>query len=195
MIFTIIGNRNTPAEICNHYVPVVKALLKAGHVGRSGGALGMDHVLTRAIEELRAEGFNDFDATVYIPTRRFNGLHWGNLGHRVHYVGWFKNYAQATEMASQYHDVWHLCDEFSRQAHARNMYEVLGTELAVPSDFIITYAKTNRKGIVTGGTGTAIKLAQTHQIPIFNEYVTSFDELEEFLKERGIENVELDYGE
>lgn len=195
MIFTIIGNRDVPEHARVKYVPIVKALLKAGHEGRSGGAKGMDYVLTQAIEELMTEGLTGFKASVYIPTRQFNDLQWGKLGHRVHYVKWFKNYDKAVELAGQCHPAWHHCDDYSRSMHARNVYEILGTDLNTPSDFVLCYAKTNRNGVVIGGTGTAIKLAQCHSVPVYNGYTTFFDELEEFLKERGIENVELDHGE
>lgn len=195
MIFTIIGNCEVAEPERLKYVPIVKALLKAGHEGRSGGAKGMDYVLTQAIEELMQEGVSGFKACVYIPHRLFNDLQWGKLGHRVHYVKWFKNYSRAMGIAAECHPVWHHCDDYTRHMHARNVYEILGTDLNTPSDFVICHARTNRNGVVMGGTATAIKLANDRSIPIFNGYTTSFEQLHEFLKERGIENVELDHGE
>ena len=195
MIFTIIGNRDAPVYERDKYVPVVKALLLAGHIGRSGGAVCMDDVLTQAVKELLAEGHTDIKAEIYLPKKYFNGLVFGDLGGRVVSVLEFNNRSEAMELASKFHAAWHYCDEWSRGLHARNMYEIKGRELNTPADFVLTYAKTNRNGVIMRGTATAAALATSLNIPIFNSYVTPFDGVYAFLKEQGIDHVNMDHRE
>ena len=195
MIFTIIGNRDAPVYERDKYVPIVKFLLHAGHIGRSGGAVCMDDVLTQAVKELLAEGNSDIKAEIYLPKKYFNGLASGDLNGRVMNASEFSNLPEATELASKLHAAWYYCDAWSRSLHSRNMYEIKGKDLNTPADFVLTYAKTNRNGAIMRGTATAAALATSLNIPIFNSYVTPFDGIYDFLKEQGIEYVKLDHGE
>ena len=194
MIFTIIGNRDAPEYERVKYLPVVRSLLLAGHTGRSGGAEGMDAVLTEVVEELLKEGHSEIKAEIYLPKAYFKGLADGDLEGRVTSVLEYANREEANKLASEVHPAWHYCDDYSRGAHIRNMYEVLGKELDTPSDFVLTFAKTTRKEVILGGTATAAELAIKHEIPIFNGYIKPFEEIYEFLKERGIED-DMDHRE
>lgn len=195
MIFTIIGNRDAPVYERDKYIPIVKFLLRAGHTGRSGGAERMDDVLTQAVYELLAEGHTDINAEIYLPKKYFNGLVSGDFSGRVMSTPEFSNRSEALDLASKFHAAWHYCDEWSRNMHARNMYEIKGKDLNTPTDFVLTYAKTNRNGVIMRGTATAAALATSLRIPIFNSYVTPFDGIYDFLKEQGIEYVNVDHGE
>ena len=195
MIFTIIGNRDAPEYERVKYLPVVRSLLLAGHTGRSGGAEGMDAVLTEVVETLLKEGHIEIKAEIYLPKKCFNGLTSGDLNGRVMNASEFSNLPEATELASKLHVAWYYCNAWSRSLHSRNMYEIKGKDLNTPADFVLSYAKTNRNGAIMRGTATAAALATSLNIPIFNSYVTPFDGIYDFLKEQGIEYVKLDHGE
>ena len=52
--------------------------------------------------------------------------------------------------------------------HARNVYHVLGQDLNTPSKLLVAWTKLTKAGQPTGGTATAIRLAEKHNIPCFN---------------------------
>ncbi|HEC72047.1 MAG: hypothetical protein ACTSW7_00995 [Candidatus Thorarchaeota archaeon] len=80
---------------------------------------------------------------------------------------------EAIEIAKQYHGRWDLVTEHAAKLHGRNIFQVLGRSLEVPSEFVLCYTHdgcTNHKDRTakTGGTGTAISVASERGIPIFN---------------------------
>lgn len=80
---------------------------------------------------------------------------------------------KAKEIAARYHPAWHKCEAFSKLLHARNAFQVLGTDLNDPSDFLICWTQDgceqhSTRSIKTGGTGTAISIASEYGIPVFN---------------------------
>ncbi len=57
--------------------------------------------------------------------------------------------------------------------HVRNTFQVLGPNLDDPSDFVVCWTpdgaeKAEDTSEVTGGTGTAIRIASTYEIPVYN---------------------------
>ena len=48
---------------------------------------------------------------------------------------------------------------------ARNTYQVLGLDLMSPVDFVICWTPLGRDD---GGTGQAIRIANAHNIPVYN---------------------------
>lgn len=166
MYFTLVGNRDAPVEAVQRGTHIALKLIEMGFKGRSGGADGMDSCLTRAVSILRQP-----DNEIYIPKQPFKGLRHGDLGRTVIDASQLANYDEARAIAEQLVPHWHNCDDFSRAAHTRNVYEVLGVDLATPSKFLVCYAKTNSLGVVVGGTASAVQLALQLQIPVFNFYV------------------------
>lgn len=81
------------------------------------------------------------------------------------------NYRVAKQIASKNHPAWKYLEEFHRELHTRNVFQVLGEMLDTPSEFLICWTpdgaetKTSKK---TGGTGTAIRIANMFGIPVFN---------------------------
>ncbi len=141
---------------------------------RSGAANGADAAFEKGADETE----------IYLPWEGFNNHRTGIIAPTL------DNYAMAREVASYIHPAWNSCNETSRKFHARNMYQVLGMDLATPSDFLICWTADGANGtsrstsIVTGGTASAINLAIRNDVPVFN--IANDDEFHSVLNISGI---------
>ncbi len=141
--YTGIGSRETPGKILTIMENLAMALKTQGWTLRSGGAKGADSAFERGAGSSK-QIFYASDAT-----------------------------QAAMEIAQKSHPAWHRCSEYARKLHARNAFQVLGSDLKTPSRFVVCWtpdgASTHaNRSIITGGTGTAISIAEPHSIPIFN---------------------------
>lgn len=136
----IIGNRKgVPAEVLLRLEDYGFRLGKIGYLLRSGGALGCDEA-----------GERGFDRGRYPKCiRRAKDAT-----------------PEAISLASQYHDAWHMCDEYARKLHGRNSMIILGDDLKSPVSFVLCYAVSE----IRGGTALGIKIARKYDIPVFNLY-------------------------
>lgn len=71
----------------------------------------------------------------------------------------------ALELAARFHPAWDRCSDYAKRLHARNGFQVLGTDLVSPSAFVVCWTK---DGKASGGTGQAIRIANHFGIPVFN---------------------------
>lgn len=148
MIITGIGSRETPADVIALMELIGADIAQKGHTLRSGGADGADEAFergARTVQNARIE--------VYLPWRKFNGH-----SSQLHTVS-----PAAMDMAAQFHPAWKRCSLGARKLHARNSYQVLGADLATPSDLVICWTR-NASG--AGGTGQALRIARAHGITI-----------------------------
>ena len=154
--YTGIGSRKTPADVIDLMSRIASSLQSAGWILRSGGADGADTAF--------ANGAGD-QARIYRPLgdRKRPGIH------EYDPTLW----QQAQVIAQQHHPAWELCGEYARGMHTRNVFQVLGEQLTDPSKFVVCWTpdaaehahETSRE---TGGTGTAIRIADTFQVTVFN---------------------------
>lgn len=82
-------------------------------------------------------------------------------------------YDQARKIASIVHPAWNFLPEPYRELHARNVFQVMGKEISEPVEFLICWTpdgaeRANQTTKKTGGTGTAIKVADRFGVPVFN---------------------------
>lgn len=149
-----VGSRSTPIDIQQLMTSAAAHFRQLGFSLRSGAAAGADSACEA--------GAGD-DKQIYLPYQRFNR----------HPSPLWQLSDDAVELAKTLHPAWHRCNEFAKQAHTRNTFQVLGFELDAPSAFMLCYtpdgartemSTTNR----TGGTRTAIVLAHRRGIPIMN---------------------------
>lgn len=68
-------------------------------------------------------------------------------------------------LAASFHPAWGRCDEFAKSAHARNAAIILGRDLDRPVSFVVCWTD---GGEAIGGTGLALKIAESFGIPVFN---------------------------
>ena len=142
-LYTGVGSRSAPSEILIFMREIAVYLHRLGYTLRSGGADGADSAFEKGAFE-RKEIYYASDAT-----------------------------PDAMEIARKHHPAWNRCSEYARRLHARNAFQILGKDLNSPSSFVICWtpdgAYSDRmRSIKTGGTGTAISIASTYGVPVFN---------------------------
>ena len=141
--YTGVGSRKTPQQILDFMCEIAKYLQSQEYTLRSGGADGAD----KAFE---------------------NGV---GLAKQIFYAK--DSTPQAEAIAAQFHPAWNRCSAFAKRLHGRNSFQVLGPELNVLSEFLICWTPDGCKRHVdrtinTGWTGTAISIADAHDIPVYN---------------------------
>jgi hypothetical protein len=79
----------------------------------------------------------------------------------------------AEEIAARYHPVWNRLTPYVKKLHGRNVFQVLGGNLATPSEFLVCWTpdgcvRHGARSIKTGGTGTAISIASAYGVIVNN---------------------------
>lgn len=133
-----IGSRQTPPNILNLMSYIGERLAINGFTLNSGGAIGAD----KAFE---------------IGCIKGNGKH--NIFRPENAT------LQAIQLAAHFHPAWDKCSDYAQRLHARNGFIILGKDLQSPVDFIVCWTP---NGAIEGGTGQALRIAKTFNIPVFN---------------------------
>jgi hypothetical protein len=176
-IYTGVGSRETPGPILATMSDIAEALARAGYILRSGAADGADHAF-----EIGAQRVPAGSLEIYLPWKGFNG------STSLRYVVT----EAALALAETVHPHWAQLKDPVRKLHARNCYQVLGETLLRPAEFLICWTPDGceselKRTRSTGGTATAIVLAQRNNIPIFNlQRKDSQARIADFLKTRSI---------
>lgn len=167
--YTGVGSRDTPEPIMDLMSNIAVVLYRADYTLRSGRAEGSDYAFQRGAEfkykEKAISNSTKLKQEIYVPNKRFN-LKYGRLGEID--PADFDNYYEAEDIMFTIHPKGEFLRGFAREAHIRNMYQVLGKDLKTPSEFLICYAKTDKFGNAKGGTASAWKLAKEYGIPCYN---------------------------
>lgn len=159
--YTLIGSRSTPEDILTLMQKVAAKLNSEGWIVRSGGADGADSCAEQQ------DIYLNWAMQIYLPWEGFNGRSSNNRG----YINSTKcsTYNDAVKIAEATHPNWKACSKGARALHTRNVYQVLGHSLDTPSKFVICWAEPTSDMVnVKGGTGTAVRLALQHNIPVIN---------------------------
>lgn len=141
--YTGVGSRKAPVGIRHTISKLAARLAAQGWILRSGGAVGCDSAFASGAGN-PAEIFRPEHAT-----------------------------ADALAMAAKVHPAWARCNHYVRNLHARNCFQVLGKSLDCPSSFLVCWTQDGATSaaecsIRTGGTATAIRLADANGVPVFN---------------------------
>jgi len=141
--YTGIGARITPPNILQLMTAIAQKLSGMNYMLRSGGAMGADTAF-----EMGAEG-NKMIFTAQHST------------------------IEAEAIAAKYHPAWGKCSAFVRKLHGRNTFQILGLNLIEPSNFLICWTPDGcvshaERKYKTGGTGTAISIANAYNVPVHN---------------------------
>jgi len=146
MIYSGVGSRKTPREILEIMFFIAERMAVRGHLLRSGGAPGADSAFESGCDS--ASGAKEiFYARHATP--------------------------ESMELAGSLHPAWHRCGIYARKLHGRNSFQILGADLQSPSSGVICWTPDGclcheSRSIRTGGTGTAISIASSHGIPVWN---------------------------
>lgn len=158
LIYTGIGSRATPKEICNEFYRIGAKLASRGFLLRSGGADGADLSFETGCKSVNGakeiylpwKGFNANSSLLYPPSKK------------------------AYDVAELFHPCYNSLNHAGRALMARNSHQVLGHLLDSPTDFIVSWTPNGEDGVtqkttdLTGGTGQAIRIGAHYGIPIFN---------------------------
>lgn len=179
--YTLIGSRETPKHVLDQLKEIATKLDSLGWYVRSGGANGADsccdHVKYKEI---------------YLPWNNFNGhkKNW-KTGYIVYSdLGRLKECDDYCKVHHQYWD--NIKRESVKHLHRRNVHQILGVNLNIPSEIVVCYAKPDDKrgkGMVQGGTGTAVSLAKSEGIEVCNLYFKdNYERLINWINKQGENN-------
>ena len=143
--YTGVGSRKTPENVLALMTLTADLLEQRGYILRSGGAEGADRAFEQGLRDQRNK--------------------------QIYYAE--QASPAAMELAAKYHPAWHHCKPYARKLHGRNSFQVLGFDLDAPSKFLICWTKDGcvshkDRSIQTGGTGTAISIAEAYGVRIIN---------------------------
>jgi hypothetical protein len=160
MFYTGVGSRKTPPDVISLMTRIAAKLMVMDYTLRSGGAVGAD----QAFELGAGNKKNIFLA------------------------------GQATQaamnIAAAFHPAWDRCSQFAKRLHGRNSFQVLGINLDTPSSLLVCWTPDGcinhaQRSIKTGGTGTAISIAEHYKVSIFNLALPgTFDQWSKFCNNR-----------
>lgn len=182
--FAGIGSREIPHDISVRMYNACTQLYEKGYGVRSGGAEGSDTVCEIAYNDFKDPlGYkqifvvNSLYSGNYLYIRSYpNGgvrlISHGKIGlnqYSLEKIDRLRNFAKI------YHPAWHRLSKYAQDLHTRNSCQIMGEDLDDPVDFVLCYTK---DGKATGGTGQAIRIAEAHNIPVYNLY---YDNIEKFI--------------
>jgi hypothetical protein len=163
--YTGIGSRKTPENVLKLMQKIGYRLGTLGIRLRSGGAEGADSAFEVGARRVFKEKHGP-EPLIYIPCPGFRGKSGITFVQNSHIQ------KEATRIIQDLHPAWDRCSDFAKKAHSRNAFQVLGSDLRTPSQFLVFYAEVSR-GQIQGGTRTAVALAQNFHIPCFNLFYNS----------------------
>ena len=155
-IYAGIGSRKTPLDILKTMTDLGRYLAMKGWMLRSGAAEGADTAFETGADSVQGR------KEIWIPWKGFQSV-WahGHLPNEDH-----------VNFARNFHPLWDKLSHGVQKLHSRNAGQIMG-EFGVPVDFVVCWTCDGCESISTrtrdtGGTGTAIAMADSKGIPIFN---------------------------
>lgn len=159
-IYAGIGSRETPPDMLAKMSHIAFQAAQAGWTLRSGGADGADSSFESGCA--RAIGARQ----IFLPWPQFS----------KRYSEFVQPSTEAYELAADIHVRWKHLSPGAKSLIARNMHQIVGRFDAFPqhrSKCVVCWTqdgceKSEEYSAKTGGTGSAIFLADTLGIPVFN---------------------------
>jgi len=163
-VYAGIGSRKTPDLKLAVMRTLGRVLAEKHWRLRTGGAEGADAAFLRGYNEARPRRMA---LELYLPWRGFNGHLDAGLG------GLNEPTPRAFMRASRYHPAWNRLPPGAQKLVARNVHQVLGPDCNSPVDLVICWSpdgatEGRHTTSATGGTGTAIRIADDYAIPVLN---------------------------
>ena len=145
-IFTGIGSRVIPGNIFNLLCNIGLNLNTDNWICRTGTARGSDAAFRTSYET------KPTNLEVYAPEDILNNK--------------YGNADLAKSIVRNYHPCYDRIQcAFSQALLARNVYQILGSDLNTPSEIVFCYTE---NGLVQGGSAIVLKIAQHYGIPVVN---------------------------
>lgn len=149
-----IGSRETPWDVLRDMTEIAITLEIRGYTLRSGAASGADSAFQEGVGEA---------AQIWIPWKSF-AIDIQNKFPKHTYRIINKNDSDAMDSVNQFHPNGLQLKEPVRLLMARNFRQIIG-KVFPNSEFVICWTK---DGGPTGGTGQAIRIANHYNIPVYN---------------------------
>lgn len=172
--YTGVGSRETPDDILELMMRFGKVQCDIGLRGRSGLAPGADKAFYLGAQ--KSERFEEVGFDNFLPNSwMFNKPDYGNVtpnpSKNIFDAKRFDNYEMAQEIACRARGSFNGLGNGGIELHTRNTYQVLGPTLDVPSLGLVCWAMpVGRKGMVKGGTNTAVQIAIEYGVEVINLY-------------------------
>ena len=163
-----IGSVLTPSDICQLMTQIAEELSQGGYILRSGHADGADIAFEAGAK----------NAEIMLPWNGFNHAYKDDVRYFLPV-----RYPESFTIAERFHPAWDKCSYNARCLHARNVFQILGTDLETPVKFVVCWTP---NGSGSGGTGQALRIAKSMDIPIFDLAIEGkLEELIEFVSNQG----------
>lgn len=163
-----IGSRNCPENIANAIEKISGILAKKGFILRSGGAGGCDAAFESGCDKSRGK------KQIFLPWKNFND----NKSPLYTQPDW------ARKVAFDFHPYINENSKHSLiKLMSRNSMQILGpnNKEEEHSKFVVCYTP---DGEDSGGTGQALRIARSLNIPVFNLYhKSSLQDLKQIVSE------------
>ena len=170
--FAGVGSRETPENILQDMKSISSILEEMGYCLKSGGAKGADTWFARGINT----------AQIWLPWESFNNWE-RNENHDYKVIE--ENDQFANEMVNKFHPVGKTLRGKTRLLMMRNTYQVLGFGGEPNSQFVICWTS---DGEASGGTVQAIRIANHYNIPVYNMYSLTKDDILKEIKKLNLIN-------
>lgn len=165
MIFCGIGSRETPSHILDEMFKFGEWVRKQNHTIRSGHAPGADWAFEQGSQER---------CIAYLPWETFN-KDLQSKSHKV-VIADQQDYEQYTK---KFHPNISALSQGAIRLMNRNVCQVLGVNLNKPADFIICWTKDGKD---SGGTGQALRIGKSMNIPILNMFYDKYNTCEKLVE-------------
>lgn len=157
--YTGVGSRSTPPQILKVMTRFAQIMADKDIWLHSGGAEGADQAF---------EAGASYKKWIFIPWDGFNGY-----GDTALKLGVVADSQEMTMIAMRSHPHWMRLSAGARKLHTRNVAQILGLDMKGKPELLICWTPDGCIGkasrtVESGGTATAIIIAEEHNVPILN---------------------------
>lgn len=153
-----IGSRKTPSDVLKDMEAFAYIAAKHNWMLRSGYAEGADITFERGCDN--GQGKKE----IFLP--------WPGFRYNI-FSEYLRPTKEAHELAAKVHPAYKKLSHTAKSLVARNMHQILGYDLKSPVQFVVCYTPNGQETMKqyntkSGGTGSAIALADECGIPVYN---------------------------
>lgn len=156
-LYAGIGSIKTPPDILEVMTDIASQLAQTGYTLRSGAEQGAGAAFEFGCDQQQGP------KEIWLPWLAFNG----------HAMPCFLPTPDHETLAAELHPYWFNLGQGARKRHSSKVGQVVGMDLNTPVDFVLCWTPDGcesnpTRSMSTGGTATAIALADRLQIPVIN---------------------------